>query len=263
MTGGWAAAAPAGWVLRRVGSTGSTNADLLAAAADGAPHGSVLVADTQTAGRGRLDRTWVTPPGTALALSVLLRPSAPVTAWSWLPLLAGLAVTDALDELSPDLTVRLKWPNDVQVGDRGSKAGGILCQSAGGAVVVGIGLNVTTPAVALPAGVDAASLAAAGAPPPALDRERLLTVLVAALASRYGAWGGAAGPQDPSGAQLPGYRERCSTLGRRVRVLRPDGELSGQAVDVTPDGALVLRVDADGRRVRVTAGDVVHLRERR
>lgn len=261
---------PAGWTGTRVASTGSTNADLLAAAATGAPHGTVLAADEQTAGRGRLGRAWVTPAGTALAVSVLLRPPVEPAAWGWLPLLAGMAVGDALAAVAPALAVGLKWPNDVLVpaaDGREPKLAGTLAEVAGGtadrgAVVVGIGLNVTTPATAFAPGVVATSLAAEGVSGAALDRGHLLVTLLGALAERYGRWAAAAGPADLSGGLAAGYSDRCTTLGRAVEVHVGGGTvLAGVAVGIGPDGALLVRApDApDAPVLPVRAGDVRHL----
>jgi BirA family transcriptional regulator, biotin operon repressor / biotin---[acetyl-CoA-carboxylase] ligase len=141
---------------------GSTNAALLASAAAGAPDRSVLVAEHQDAGRGRLGREWVSPPGTGVTVSVLLRPGdVSPDRYGWLPLLTGLAVRDAVRDLVP-AQVCLKWPNDLLLGAAQRKAGGILAEAASGpdgtAVVLGIGLNVAGTPAELPAG--ATSLAA-------------------------------------------------------------------------------------------------------
>src|ERR687898_2863990 len=122
--------------LRVVPSTGSSNDDVAALASAGAPEGLVLVAEEQTGGRGRLDRGWRSPPRAGLSFSVLLRPppAVPVHRRTWLPLLAGLAVQQAVERLA-EVPVRLKWPNDVLLGDDRGKAAGILVQVDGGAVV--------------------------------------------------------------------------------------------------------------------------------
>src|SRR5690348_13575860 len=128
--------------------TGSTNADLLARAAGGEPEGTVLAAEQQSAGRGRLGRTWVSPPRAAVTFSVLLRPAAvPRARLGWLPLLAGVAVADAVRVVAA-VDAQLKWPNDVLAGP--GKVGGILAEAAGDAVVVGIGVNVSTEPAELP-----------------------------------------------------------------------------------------------------------------
>src|SRR5262252_2822814 len=125
--------------IRVVEETGSTNADLLAEAQAGAGEGLVLVAEAQTEGRGRLGRRWISPPRRALTFSVLLRPPVPSALLGWVPLLAGVAVASAL-ERTAGMDARLKWPNDVLVGD--AKLAGILAERWGDAVVVGTGINV-------------------------------------------------------------------------------------------------------------------------
>jgi BirA family biotin operon repressor/biotin-[acetyl-CoA-carboxylase] ligase len=256
------------WSVTRIASTGSTNADLLVAAHAGAPHGTVLVADEQTAGRGRLGRRWVTPPGSALALSVVLRPRARPGCWTWIPLLTGLAVVDAVAALAPGLAVWLKWPNDVLVtapdGNRSDgerKLAGVLVERADSAVVVGIGLNVSVAAVDFPVDAIATSLLAAGASGPALDREQVLGVLLGALAGRFARWDVAADSLDPSGGLAAEYRARCSTVGRVVRVDLGGDHVEGTAVDIAPDGALVV-APPGAAPVTVRAGDVRHLRVR-
>lgn len=131
-----------------VPQTGSTNADLLAEARAGAAEGLVLVAEEQTAGRGRLGRSWSAPPGAGLIFSVLLRPAGvPPTRLGWLPLLTGVAVASAVRDQT-GLPASLKWPNDVLVGER--KLAGILAEAHGDAVVVGVGLNITLTQAELP-----------------------------------------------------------------------------------------------------------------
>jgi BirA family transcriptional regulator, biotin operon repressor / biotin---[acetyl-CoA-carboxylase] ligase len=242
-----------------VDSIGSTNAALLAAAAEGAPDGSVLVAERQESGRGRLGREWVTPPGTAIAVSVLLRPvGVPTDRFGWLPLLTGLAVHQAVQAAVPSRAC-LKWPNDVLVGAEQRKAAGILAEASSGpdgtAVVLGIGLNVLGSPDSLPPG--ATSLQAEGARD--VDRHALLIALLTALAARESAWRAAAG--DPDADRLRAdYRAVCGSLGAEVRVELPGGmTVTGMAEDVDGDGQLLL-LNADGHRRAIAAGDVVHLR---
>jgi BirA family biotin operon repressor/biotin-[acetyl-CoA-carboxylase] ligase len=245
-----------------VDRTASTNVDLVTAAASGAPEGTVLVAESQEAGRGRLGRTWTSPPRAGLTFSVLLRPP---TASGWLPLLTGLAVAMALRE-QVGLDVALKWPNDVvAVGDDGTerKLAGILAEATpDGAVVVGIGLNVTTRAEefvgsvgsAAPGALPPTSLALAGAR--TTDRETVLKSTLRALSRAYASW-----RSDP-GSVAPLYRSVCSTLGREVRLELPGGgAVEGRAVDVDDDGRLRIRT-SDGEAAVFGAGDVVHLRQR-
>jgi BirA family biotin operon repressor/biotin-[acetyl-CoA-carboxylase] ligase len=242
-----------------VASTGSTNADLLAAARAGAPDRSVLVAERQDRGRGRLDREWVSAPGSGLTFSVLLRPGlVPVTRLGWLPLLAGLSVVRAIQDLC-DVQVALKWPNDVLLGPDQAKCAGILAEaepraSDGLAVVVGIGINVGARADELPEG--GTSLHAEGA---TLGRTQLLAAVVRRLLADEADWRAAGGDPDVVGLR-EGYRAACATLGREVRVSLPDGSgLVAHARDLDLDGRLVLR-ETSGATRTVAAGDVVHLR---
>ena len=255
-----------------VGSTGSTNSDLVALAATGAPGGAVLVAEEQTAGRGRLDRRWNAPARSGIFLSMLLRPGSegagvPKERWGWLPLLVGVSAASALSHTA-EVEVRLKWPNDllVAVGGEERKLGGILAELTGGtggsaagagdAVVVGLGLNVSLRAEELPVPA-AGSLALAGAA--VTDRETLLRALLRTFADLYADWCSAGGDPDASGLRAA-YAAQCATLGRVVRVELPGGrELLGEAVAVDGDGRLVVR-SADGVERPVGAGDVVHVR---
>lgn len=235
--------------------TGSTNADLLAQAAAGAPQGTVLVAEVQTAGRGRMGRTWLSPPGAALMFSCLLRPeSVPPPRRGWIPLLAGVAVASAVAAVA-GLDARLKWPNDVLVGDR--KLAGILAEQSSDVIVVGAGINVSTRRAELPVET-ATSLALEGAA--RAGRAQLLGAVLGELERLYLAWADGAGPGDPDACGLRAeYCRRCATLGRQVRVEFPGGDAArGTALDVDPDGRLLLRT-ASGP-LAVSAGDVVHLR---
>lgn len=234
----------------QVGSTMARAAEL---AVEGHAQGLVVAADAQTAGRGRLGRMWVAPPGSSLLLSLLLRPPVPRARLPLLPLLAGVALTDAVRGHVPGVQVALKWPNDLLAG--GAKAAGVLAEAGpGDAVVVGVGLNVDWRGVARPPELaTATSLAeAAGGP---VDRWRVLAGLLGVLGNRYRAW------LDDPAAFLPAYRERCATIGRRVRVRLPDrrAPLEGAAVAIDDRGALLVRDDA-GAVHQVHAGDVVHVR---
>ncbi len=242
--------------IRLVAETGSTNADLLAAAGSGAAEGLVLVAEAQTAGRGRLGRTWLSTPFASLTFSVLLRPAAVAPRWrSWLPLLAGVAVASALRGQAA-VPAELKWPNDVLVGD--AKVAGILAEASGTAVVVGTGINVSQRRQELP-GPAATSLLLAGAA--RLDRAELLGAVLAEFERWYLAWvGGAQASGHPDAAGLRGeYRRWCATIGRQVQAQLPGGRaVAGMAADVDASGRLVVRTPSGV--VAVSAGDVVHLR---
>ena len=242
-----------------VGVTGSTNADLLARAADGAPEGIVLAAEEQSAGRGRMGRAWVSPPRAALTFSVLLRPlPVPPARRGWIPLLAGVAVATAVREVTA-VEAGLKWPNDVLAGD--AKLAGILAEAAGDAVVVGIGLNVSTGPGELPPPGPAGSLAATslrvlGATN--LDRDVLLAAILGELEHWYLAWRRAGGDPERCGLAEE-YTRLSATLGRQVRVELPGGHLvRGLAAAIDPAGRLLVRIP-DGE-LPVAAGDVVHVR---
>jgi BirA family biotin operon repressor/biotin-[acetyl-CoA-carboxylase] ligase len=250
--------------VRVVAETGSTNADVLAVARDGAPEGVILVAEAQTAGRGRMGRRWTSPPGVGLTFSVLLRPyGVPAALLGWLPLLAGAAVAAAVPAVAA-VEPSLKWPNDVLAGD--AKLGGILAERSGSAVVVGIGINVSQGPAELPPGATSLllELAAAGrAPAPAAAaglRARLLAAVLGALSSRYLAWRDQYTPGDAEASGLrQEYSGRCATLGREVTVTLPGGKgVAGAARGV--DWAGRLEVSTAHGVVPVSAGDVVHLR---
>ncbi len=231
-----------------VKETGSTNADLLAAA-ETADQGIVLVAESQNAGRGRLGRTWTSPPRAALTFSMLLRPSLPAKKRGWLPLITGVAAASAIQAVS-GLEARLKWPNDVLIADR--KTAGILAEATGPFVVAGIGINVSSTQAELPppgpGGLPPTSLATAGAD--GVTREALLTALLAEFERLYvadAAWSGE-------------YLRWSATVGTQVRVELPgDRTLTGIATGIDEDGQLLVAT-SDGVPVAVSAGDVVHLR---
>ncbi|MBT2457516.1 biotin--[acetyl-CoA-carboxylase] ligase [Streptomyces sp. ISL-86] len=244
--------------LEVVGSTGSTNSDL-AARAGKLPEGAVLVAEEQTAGRGRLDRSWVAPARSGLFLSVLLKPGpdVPQERWAWLTLLAGVATATGLSRAA-GVDTALKWPNDLLVTVDGEerKTGGILAERVGDGVVVGIGLNVTLTEGELPV-PEAGSLLLAKAA--VTDREPLLKAVLRSLEQWYGNWRAADGDPAASGLQET-YAAGCATLGRHVRAELPGGRtLTGTAEAVDADGRLVVRT-AEGEHEAVGAGDVVHLR---
>ena len=262
--------------VRWVAVTGSTNADALALAREGAPEGVVVVADHQTAGRGRRDRRWVAPPGASLLVSSLLRPPSRVA--GSVTLAAGVALAEAVETVA-GVEARLKWPNDLVVavpeaGER--KLAGILAEAdwpagstiSGGyrapaadervVVVVGVGVNVTWPADLAALGGDAAEVAGIAAAldwvGPEVDRVDLLVAFLRGFAARYATLV-EAGPGDV----LAAWRRRSATLGRRVRVDVGRGDIEGTAVDVTGEGHLVVET-REGDRRTVAVGDVVHLR---
>ena len=232
----------------------STNALAVERAHAGAADGFVVVAEHQTQGRGRLDRTWETPPGSALTFSMVLRPTVPTRSWPWLPLLTGYAVDKALKALGYDAGV--KWPNDVLIGGR--KVAGILIErietSDGPAAVVGVGLNVGMRQDELPVPTATSLAIVSGSEP---DRTDVLVAVLSTLREAYDAWqaGG-----DATGLRLAeSYAAACETVGQDVRVDLPDGSvLTGHATGIDPSGRLV--VDGPGGTTYVAAGDVVHVR---
>ncbi|MEU5668861.1 biotin--[acetyl-CoA-carboxylase] ligase [Micromonospora sp. NPDC047753] len=253
--------------------TGSTNADVAEAARADEPEGLVVVAERQTAGRGRRGRVWQSPARAGIATSVLLRPGEAVpdrgwlpatpTGYGWLPLLAGVALVEAVARLA-ELEATLKWPNDLLIDD--AKCAGVLAEAVPGrapdqppAIVLGIGLNVTLRADELPVnptGLPATSLQLAGAV--ATDRDPLLRALLRAVADWYDRWRSAGGDAVASGLR-DAYLEACATIGREVRVLLPDGDsLTGTATGVDPDGQLMVTTSTGARTL--AAGDVLHLR---
>jgi BirA family biotin operon repressor/biotin-[acetyl-CoA-carboxylase] ligase len=256
--GALTASATAGSALWRtvevVDAVGSTNAELVARAAAGEPEGLVLVAEHQQAGRGRLDRSWTSPPRAGLTVSVLLRPDVPAARRAWLSLLTGVALAEAVSELS-GVRAALKWPNDLLAPD-GAKLAGILAESTGAAVVVGVGLNVSTRRDELPDAGTSLALQA-GAP---VDRAAVLLGLLGALERRYLRWTTVLGDPVSSGLAAD-YLAWCSTVGTTVTVTLPDGStLDGVAEGVDWDGRLVVRTGAG--TVELASGDVRHVRRR-
>jgi BirA family biotin operon repressor/biotin-[acetyl-CoA-carboxylase] ligase len=241
----------------------STNRYAADAARAGASEGLVVVAEEQTAGRGRLGRTWVAPRGAALLCSILLRPRLAPGDLHLVPTVVALAAADAAGEVG-GVAVALKWPNDLVAGDE--KLGGILAEvvvsdppGERAALVVGVGLNLeasgvrarlagTGPGVGAVAVTGLAELAGR-----AVDRDEVLTALLGSLRRRYGAGG------TPARSTMEEYRRRCATIGRRVRVVTAQGTLTGTVLAVDDTGRLVLGVG--GGRVVLAAADVVHLRD--
>lgn len=247
-----------------VDETGSTNADLRQAALDGAPEGTVLVAEHQNAGQGRLTRTWSSPPRAGLTFSVLLRPTTvPTRRWTWMPLLTGCAIVGALDTAA-GLHAGLKWPNDVLIDER--KLCGVLHERvetpSGPALLAGIGLNVSNTADELPSPA-ASSLVLAGARE--ADRSTVLRALLREFADRYVRWRDAEGDPDAGEPSLrAAYRSVSTSLGTRVRVEvaagadSVEGHVEGTARDIDDQGRLI--VDTDQGELCFGAGDVVHVR---
>ncbi|HXY43647.1 MAG TPA: biotin--[acetyl-CoA-carboxylase] ligase [Acidimicrobiales bacterium] len=249
----------------RLAVVDSTNRYLADLAREGAPEGTSVLADRQTAGRGRLGRRWVDVEGGSVLCSVLFRPVLALERWHLLTWLVALAARDACaDAAAVELTC--KWPNDLQAGER--KVAGLLAEAvfppgveAPPPLVVGIGINCNWPAGWPPSDdPDAAAITArataldrvAGLP---VDRDAVAERLLDRVAQRYSALG-----DSPRGARslVAEYRRNLSTLGRLVRVELADESFTGSALDVDEDGHLLVDVGACIRTV--AAGDVVHLR---
>jgi BirA family biotin operon repressor/biotin-[acetyl-CoA-carboxylase] ligase len=220
---------------------GSTNDEILALARAGAPHGTGVTAGAQTAGRGRAGRAWHSPPGANLYLSALLR----VTAAPAITLAAGIAVCDAV-RAAGVAAARLKWPNDVLVGDR--KLAGILAEASAGTIVLGIGVDVDGRRADLPPELAAIATSIRdelGAPQDVAAFATLLIETLEPWLDRFLAGGVPAIAAD---------WEARADLARRVRT----GTGSGIATGLAPDGGLRIRLD-DGREQVVVAGDVLEI----
>lgn len=235
--------------LDLVDETGSTNADLLARAAAGEDiDGAVLLAEYQSAGRGRHGRHWTAPARSQIALSVGVGAAAvPTDGWGWLPLATGVAVVDALAEMT-GVTAGLKWPNDVLVGT--GKLAGILAEVAAPkqVVVVGLGLNVTMTADEAPDPV-ATSLTMLGV---TVDRNTLGLALLRHLGARIDSW------RRGDESLAADYRSRSVTLGSAVRASLPGDRTVEGVADIDELGRLV--ITTDGEVATVAAGDITHLR---
>ncbi len=242
--------------VRWLPSTGSTNRHLLEMARADAPEGTVVVADHQDSGRGRLGRVWVAPPGSSLLVSVLLRPELPLERLHLLTAIMALAAADAC-QAEAGVEAGLKWPNDLVVGPR--KLGGILAEThlegpRARAVVVGLGLNVNWGERMDDSELADEAVALDHLAGHEVDRVQLLVALLTNLEDRYRALAERSGQL----GQAAEYRRRCTSVGRAVRVELADETVTGTVADVTDEGHLLLDVGVCLRTV--TAGDVVHLR---
>jgi BirA family biotin operon repressor/biotin-[acetyl-CoA-carboxylase] ligase len=245
--------------LEVVESSPSTNLDLAARARETDDDGVVLIAEHQTAGRGRLDRTWTAPPRAGVTMSVLVRPDdVPVAHWPWIPLLSGLAVAAALRR-DAGVAALVKWPNDVLVND--GKVAGLLVErvepSTGSrhkaAAVIGIGLNVTLRRDELPVPTATSLLLEHSS---TTDRSLLVRGILRALEGMLTDWYRHGG--DARGGLHTAYAEACATLGRRVRIDQPGGpSIAGDAVGVDDEGRLLVRTPTG--QVALGAGDVEHV----
>lgn len=243
---------PEGFRLHHVNSIGSTNDEAARLAFAGAPSGTIVLADRQTEGRGRLGRTWQSPTGNLYA-SFLLRPACSLQAASELSLLASVALGEVLAEACPrHQALTLKWPNDVLIG--GAKVAGILLESTGDRtgrlehVIIGMGINISWS----PEGMDYAvtSLEAAGLP--SRSPKAWLSALASSLAGWLDRW-----QRDGFADVRQAWRARSYGLGEPVRLRMNREDVDGRFVDLTERGAILIE-RADGTRLEMTAGDVVY-----
>jgi BirA family transcriptional regulator, biotin operon repressor / biotin---[acetyl-CoA-carboxylase] ligase len=245
----------------------STNSEALALAHAGAAHGTVVVAESQSAGKGRRTRTWHSPPGANIYCSVVVRgigPECALAEWlSWVPLTSALAAAEAIQTVT-SLSLSLKWPNDLLLHER--KIGGILCESshvsaADTTVVIGIGLNVNMPQGSFPDDLRSIATSLFEVARHPIDRNRLIAQLLFELEQGLNEL-----RSHGSERLRRAYTARCSTLGRRVRALMgPEQELLGTAESISTDGALQIRPvspsPAGSPLIGIRAADVIHLKE--
>jgi BirA family biotin operon repressor/biotin-[acetyl-CoA-carboxylase] ligase len=222
----------------------------------GAPEGTVVVGEVQTGGKGRRGRTWISPKG-GIWLSVVLRPRLPPSRAPLLTLGASWAVANALREMLPELAISIKWPNDVLVGEK--KVCGILSEVAGELdcieyAIIGIGVNANFKMDTLPGDLHGTATTLLHEAGQEVDRQGLTVSILRQLDELY--------CKEPQ-AIISGWKETSSTIGRRVRIDLAGGRdpVEGTAVDLSPDGALVLR-KTDGKEIQIFAGDCVHLEGR-
>jgi BirA family biotin operon repressor/biotin-[acetyl-CoA-carboxylase] ligase len=241
--------------ILRYESVSSTNNEVAQLASRGAEEGTAVVADEQTAGRGRLQRTWTSPKGAGLYFSILLRPEISQDRWPLITFMAALAVSDALQEAC-GLETEIKWPNDLLAGER--KICGILAEvietEAGRAIVLGIGINLTNEAY--PRDLVGHAVSVAEVSPRIVEREEVLAGLLRALTRRY------LSLQEPGGASsvIEEWMSRSSYgEGKLVRVTNGDEMLTGITRGLEKDGALRLQLEGGAIRT-IRAGDVVQVR---
>lgn len=246
------AASGAGFSYRYYEEIESTNVEAKSLARSGAPEGTVVIAEAQTAGRGRLGRRWSSPAGKGLLFSVLLRPALPMRDVHLLTLVGACAVADAIESMI-DTPIGIKWPNDLFVGDR--KIGGILMEVAGEQdkvdwVVVGIGINVNAEYSQLPVALRRTATSLKSANGEAVDRSELLARVLLQLDAQY-----AKALADGFDAAFSGFRRRDYLMGRSISVEAKGGSVLGTAAGIDEHGALVVRLSQRQIR-RFHSGDV-------
>lgn len=242
-----------------VSETGSTNQDLIIRAAKGAPEGSVLIAEHQTAGKGRQGRSWMNADGSLLAVSWLMRPKSAPSTWGLIPLMTGLAAVTVVQGLG--VPAKLKWPNDVLVGSK--KLAGILCESslsADPAVIIGMGMNIAWESDLAPAEIVDIAVSLADyceVPPAPVDLARKVLTRFETL---WQNWHGADGASVDTRGLLEQYEPHCVTLDQtEISFSMIDGTtVVGKPLRIHSDGGLVVKT-ADGEQT-LTAGDAHHIR---
>jgi BirA family biotin operon repressor/biotin-[acetyl-CoA-carboxylase] ligase len=233
--------------------TDSTSRQLELLAERGAPEGTVVVADEQTAGRGRMARAWFSPPGVNLYFSLLLRPRVPPSAATTLPLLAGWVMAQTLARMVPGLAPQIKWPNDIHV--NGRKICGILCDMQAEAdcvrhVIVGLGVNVNLASADLPPDLATAATSLRIAGGVTVSRPALLAAILNTFEPAFARW-----LAHGFAPFLDDLRARDALAGRRVTLDQMGRQWRGRACGIAPDGALLLKTD-DGRVTPILSGDV-------
>ena len=225
--------------LRYAAETGSTNRDVSALAQEGADDGVVVVADRQCAGRGRMTRQWFSPPGVNLYFSVLLRPAVELARAASLPLVAGLAVAEAIERIAPEVRPEIKWPNDILCG--GKKLCGVLCEMQAETdrvshVILGLGVNVNLTHEMLPEELHARATSLKIIAGRDFSRSAVLAAILNALEPLVERW--CADGLEPL---LPALLRRDALLGREIELEQGGHRIAGRADGVLPDGALRLQ----------------------
>jgi BirA family biotin operon repressor/biotin-[acetyl-CoA-carboxylase] ligase len=242
----------------------STNVEAVALGRAGASHGTVVIADRQTAGRGRLARSWFSPAGANIYASIVARPPTlhRTSEWlSWLPLIAALAAAEAIESIV-SVHVALKWPNDLLLSDQ--KVGGILCENvhlspSESFQVIGVGINVNLKLADFPLDLRQSATSLQALTGMAVDRNRLIAQFLSEME-------GCLTELTERGTEMlaMAYQRRSSTIGGKVRAILADGkELTGYAASITADGSLRLMPEAGrsaGQSIDLRAADIVHLR---
>ncbi len=233
--------------------TDSTNGEALRLAEGGSPEGTVVVADSQTAGRGRLNRQWFSPPGLNLYFSLVLRPSVQPARVPQIALVTGMAVARCLGSLTSDLAVGVKWPNDVLL--EGRKLCGILCDMRSEVdlvhhVIVGVGINVNVDRSHFPDEIAETATSLKVALGREVSRARLLAGILLEMERAYTMW-----LESGLDAFRPIWQQRSVLKGRWVSVSALNERICGRVVDLAPSGALVVEQE-DGTRREIASGDV-------